>query len=283
MAFTTLIGPAEAADHLDDPDWVFVDCRFVLGQPDAGAAEYAERHLPGAIYADLDRDLSGPIVPLRTGRHPLPSPDALVDTASRLGIDGSTQVVAYDAASGAMAAARLWWLLKWAGHEAVAVLDGGLAGWDAAGLPTSSGVEKRADRRFEARFRPELVAGTAEVIAAAEHTASDAVVVIDARAADRYRGENETVDPVAGHIPGALSLPYAGNVDPAGTFLGVDALRARFEGVGLRNPVFYCGSGVTAAQSVLAYQHAGLGMARLYPGSWSEWITDPDRPVATGR
>jgi thiosulfate/3-mercaptopyruvate sulfurtransferase len=271
VAFTTLITPAEAAPHLGDSSWVFVDCRFTLGQPGAGRAEYEASHLAGAVYADLNADLSGPVIAGVTGRHPLPAEEVFEQTARRLGIGPQSQVVAYDESSGAMAAARMWWLLKWAGHDEVAVLDGGLAAARDAGLPLVSGVEGRPDGDFVGRFREAMTVGADQL---AGH------MLVDARAPERYRGENETVDPVAGHIPGALSVPFAGNVGPDGRFLPPERLQERY--AGLTEPVFYCGSGVTAAHNVLAYAHAGLGTARLYPGSWSEWITDESRPVATG-
>lgn len=283
MSYTTLIGVGEAATYLDDPDYAFVDCRFVLAEPRKGREEYLSLHIRGAVYADLDRDLSGPIVPGRTGRHPLPSEAAFDAAMSRLGIDDRTQVVAYDESSGTMAAARLWWLLRWAGHDAVAVLDGGFRRWQAAGLPCSSGSEDRAPRRFTGRYRASMPASADEILSS---IATGDLLVLDTRGADRYRGENETIDPVAGHIPGAVSMPYHDNLTPDGSFLPPDELKRRFETASRaadpESTVFYCGSGVTAAHNVLAYAHAGLGIPRLYPGSWSEWITDPARPVETG-
>lgn len=279
--FEALISPTTAATYLDDPRWVFVDTTFALGDPHAGRVSHGERRLPGAAYAHLDADLSGPVIPGRTGRHPLPTPDAFAATAQRLGIGDGVQVVAYDASSGAMAAARLWWLLKWAGHDAVAVLDGGLANWVRAGLPTEptgahsaphSAPQKRP-AAFTPRHRPELIA---------DPTTADAGTLIDARAVDRFRGENETIDPVAGHIPGAMCRPFAGNLRADGTFRPADELAERFAGTDPATTTVYCGSGVTAAHHVLAFAVAGLAMPRLYPGSWSEWITDPARPVATG-
>jgi thiosulfate/3-mercaptopyruvate sulfurtransferase len=271
MSYQTLISADDAAKHLGDRGWVFVDCRFTLGDPDAGRRDYAGAHLPGAVFADLDRDLSGPIVPGRTGRHPLPAEDEFERTMSRLGIGPGSQVVAYDAGPGAMAAARLWWLLTWAGHDLVAVLDGGLARWGATGHPTTRGHDPGSEppEPFRATYRPGLVATADELTGR---------TLVDVRAADRFRGENETIDPVPGHIPGALSVPFAGNVAPDGTLLAPAELRRRYGAID--DPVFYCGSGVSAAHSVLAYRHAGLGMPQLYPGSWSEWITDPARPVA---
>lgn len=283
MAYTTVISQHDAVSHLRDPDWLFVDCRFVLGQPDKGYQDYLDDHIAGAVYAHLDRDLSGPVVPGRTGRHPLPSEAAFDATASRLGIGPDIQVVAYDGRSGELAAARLWWLLKWAGHDAVAVLEGGFQRWLAAGLPTAGGDETRAPGRFAGRYRASMVAGADDVLAAIGSTSA---TVIDSRAQERYQGKNETIDPVAGHIPGAISLPFAGNVDSNGDFLPPDTLRARFTRAAPtdhpESVIFYCGSGVTAAHNILAYNHSGLGLTKLYPGSWSEWITDPSRPIATG-
>ncbi len=219
MTFTTLISVPEAAAHQDDPTWLFVDCRSVLGQPGAGRAAYLAEHIAGAVFADLDEDLSGPVEPGRTGRHPLPRPDRFAATATWLGIGTDTQVVAYDAGSGALAAARLWWLLKWAGHDAVAVLDGGFAAWQDAGLPCVAGPQERPPGDFVGRFQAGLVAGAEDLAGR---------TVVDSRAADRYRGENETIDPVAGHIPGARSLPFAGNVGPDGRLLSPEELRKRF-------------------------------------------------------
>ncbi|MDQ3855568.1 MAG: sulfurtransferase [Chloroflexota bacterium] len=282
MQYTTLIELEDAAAHLEDEGWLFVDCRFVLGQPQAGRAAYLEAHVPGAVYADLEADLSGQVVPGQTGRHPLPSEADFDATMSRLGVWAGTQVVAYDEQTGAMAAARLWWLLKWAGHDTVAVLDGGFEAWRAAGLPVAAGWQQRPPARFEGRYRPGMAASAEDLLSAAS---SPPVLLVDARAADRYRGENESMDPVAGHIPGAISLPYPGNLGRDGRFLPADELRARYESAtdsaDPESTVFYCGSGVTAAHSVLAYAHAGLGVPKLYPGSWSEWITDPARPVET--
>lgn len=280
MTYTTLIDPREAATHLNDPGWRLIDCRSVLGRPHAGHEAYLVRHIAGAVFADLETDLSGPIVPGQTGRHPLPTPEAFNAAMSRLGVGPATQVVAYDEATGAMAAARLWWLLRWAGHDAVAVLNGGLRAWEAAGLPVASGEESAPPARFAGRYRPEMIASLDEV-----RSAGAAASLFDARAADRFRGENETVDPVAGHIPGARSLPFAGNVTEGGCFLSVDELRERLTAGGLtdaESAVCYCGSGVTAAHNLLAAAHAGFALPRLYPGSWSEWITDPARPVARG-
>ncbi len=281
MSFATLISSAQAASHLADRRWVFVDCRFVLGRPSEGQQRYLANHIRGAVYADLETDLSGPVEAGISGRHPLPDEAALAAAMSGLGIDSSIQVVAYDESSGAMAAARLWWLLRWAGHESVAVLDGGFAAWQGAGLPTGKGSEATGSRNFTANFRPELVASAAQVRAMVENGG----IIVDSRTADRYRGENEKIDRIAGHIPTARSIPYTGNVDSDGRFLPDRQLAARFSGLpsgSADDVVFYCGSGVTAAHNVLAFVHARSRFPKLYAGSWSEWINDPSNPIATG-
>lgn len=288
--YTTLIEPAELAASLTRAaaEWAIVDCRFALARPDWGAAAYAAGHVPGALYAHLDHDLSGPISPT-TGRHPLPSPDRLTETFGRWGIDAGVQVVAYDQGNGAYAS-RLWWLLRWAGHQNIAVLNGGFAAWQQAGLPTETTVAQRQPRKFTFRAGDEQVVSTAELERAVSGgtLASGAAVLVDARAADRFAGENETIDPVAGHIPGARNHPFARNVDAHGRFLPAAQLRERWTatldaGAARRGAVIaMCGSGVTACHNLLALEIAGLGGARLYAGSWSEWIRSPGRPVARG-
>ncbi len=282
MTWHTLITAADLLPHLADPDWAVVDCRYALADAEWGRREYAAGHIPGAVYADLHGDLAGPVVAGQSGRHPLPAVAALAARLGAWGIDAQVQVVAYDAAGGALAAARLWWLLRWLGHPAVAVLDGGWQGWQAGGYPTVAGLETRTARRFTPQAPAARVADSATVQAA---LGDPSVRLLDARAADRYRGENETIDPVAGHILTAQSLPYAGNLDADGYFLPPATLRARFAAalgdVPAADAIYYCGSGVTAAHNLLAAAHAGLDEGRLYAGSWSEWITDPQRPHAT--
>jgi thiosulfate/3-mercaptopyruvate sulfurtransferase len=280
MTYTTLISTDDLAHHLGEANWMVIDTRFSLQDTEWGWREYLHAHIPGAVYAHLDRDLCAPVVPGVTGRHPLPSMDTAAQTLARLGVGDGFQVVAYDAAGGAMAAARIWWMLQWLGHEAVAVLDGGWSKWLREGRPVSAGEDRRKLGRFIPRPRPELTASAAEVDALRRDPAHR---LIDVRAAERYRGEVEPIDPVAGHIPGALSAPYTSNLAPDGTFEPIEMLRkdylALLDDVPTQRIVFYCGSGVTAAQSVLAVTHAGLGLPRLYPGSWSEWITEPKREV----
>jgi len=283
MSFQTLISTQELADHVGDPTWVIVDCRFAIAQPDLGRQNYELGHIPGAVYALLDEDLSAPMIRGKTGRHPLPTVEAAADFFGRLGIEPGIQVVAYDDLGGAIAAARCWWLLRWLGHTAVAVLDGGWQAWRGEDRPIRGGVEANPRREFHPQVNPSMAFDIDQV----EAVRLDAGwAVIDSRAVDRYRGENETIDPVAGHIPGARSAPYAENLDANGTFLPKARLRERFElilgDIPAEQAVFYCGSGVSAAHNILAMLHAGLGEARLYPGSWSEWITDPQRPVERG-
>ena len=282
MPYTTLISTQELAARLDEPDWAVIDCRFALVDTEQGRQEYQQSHIAGAVYAHLDNDLSGPIIPGKTSRHPLPEIETFTQTVSNWGIDNTTQVVAYDAMGGAFAA-RLWWMLRWLGHKSVAVLDGGWPRWQQEDQPVRSGVESRQPRSFIPQPRPELLV---EADAVMEIRSDPDHHLFDSRSADRYRGENETLDPVAGHIPGAVCLPFAENLGVDGAFLSPEVLKARFEeqlgDVPCERAVFYCGSGVTAAHNVLAMVHAGLGEARMYAGSWSEWITDPERPVATG-
>ncbi len=282
MPYTTIISPADLRPHLGDPAWAVFDCRYVLNDEARGERDYRQAHIPGAVYAHVKRDLAGLIIPGQTARHPLPAPDGFAEQLSRWGVDADVQVIVYDDSGGAMAA-RLWWMLQWLGHPAVAVLDGGWPAWQEAGYPVAVGEETRPARRFTPHLHPELLQSVAEV----ERLRTDPRYrLFDSRNADRYRGENETIDPVAGHIPGAHSAPYVENLDASGRFLPPDALRARFRAllgdVPAEQSVFYCGSGVTAAHNLIALAHAGLGQGRLYAGSWSEWITDPARPIATG-
>lgn len=282
MNYSTLISTTDLLPHLTDPDWLVVDCRFGLADPGQGRREYLEAHIPGAVYTHLDEDLSSPIIPGLTGRHPLPEVEQAAKVFGRLGIDSSIQVVAYDAAGGALAAGRLWWMLRWLGHPAVAVLDGGWQLWTALGLPVQSGQQSRLARIFTPVPHPELLVNAEEVTALSQDAS---IRLLDARSLERFHGQNETIDPVAGHIPGARSAPYLDNLLPDFTFRSKQELRQHYDAVLDEVPAersaVYCGSGVTATHDILAMLHAGMGEARLYAGSWSEWITDPNRPVAT--
>lgn len=280
---TTLISAAELAQHLTDPDWVILDCRHDLANPDAGRDAFAAGHIQNAQFAHLDTDLSGakagPDGAFR-GRHPLPERGALLATLRAWGINDATQVVAYDA-HGGMFAARLWWLLRWIGHPAVAVLDGGLAAWQAQDLPLVAPLAPRAPGNIVEKHTLTHTVNAADVLANLD---SHAATVVDARAADRYRGENETIDPVGGHIPGAKNRFFKDNLKADGRFKSAAELKAEWAPlVGApQAAIMQCGSGVTACHNLLALEVAGLHGAALYPGSWSEWCADPARPVATG-
>jgi thiosulfate/3-mercaptopyruvate sulfurtransferase len=277
-----LVDAATLAAHFDDPSWIVFDCRHDLMKPDAGAEAYAASHVPDARFASLDRALSGPKT-TESGRHPLPDRDAFVAFLAEAGVNDDSVVVAYDA-SNALFAARLWWLAKWVGHANVAVLDGGLTAWQKAGLPMTA-EPTRVAARGTIVARPSLVTqvDVGEVVA---HLAAGTRLVVDARAPERYRGDVEPLDPVAGHIPGAINHPMARTLAADGRFKTASELRATFDAMrGDRAPeevVQSCGSGVTACHSLLAMEVAGLPGGSLYAGSWSEWITDPERGVATG-
>ena len=283
--YTTLIQPAQLARLVADANVAehvaILDCRHDLARPQWSDQAYAEGHIPGAVQAHLDRDLSAPIGP-QTGRHPLPDVAKLSETLGRWGIDDTVQVVAYDQGNSAYGA-RVWWMLRWLGHEKVAVLEGGFAAWQEAGLPVSREPTAPSPRTFTAHPDPTAFLTAAQV---QQSLAKSAIALVDARGADRFAGENETIDPVAGHVPGALNRPFAKNLDARNRFLPADELRRQWTQLLGNRPasevVAMCGSGVTACHNLLALELAGLAGARLYAGSWSEWIRDPSRPVAKG-
>jgi thiosulfate/3-mercaptopyruvate sulfurtransferase len=281
MKPSVLIDAETLAAQLEDPRLRVFDCRFDLARPDAGRARYLDEHLPGAVYADLNRDLSGP-VDGRSGRHPLPAPQEFENRLRAWGVNADSTVVAYDDGNG-MYASRLWWMLRWLGHEAVAVLDGGMRRWLELDLPLTDAIVPRAAGDFVARPRlAETVdAGTVLAVARDPHWR-----VLDVRAAERYRGDVEPIDSVAGHVPGARNHPFTLSLDERGRFRPAEAIRATLESslgeVPTGQVVAMCGSGVTACHLILAMEHAGLHGARLYAGSWSEWSSDPLRPVRTG-
>jgi len=281
-SLSTLVDAATLAGLLHQPDIVIVDCRFELQDPSWGEREYLASHIPGAVYAHLNRDLSGPENG-SNGRHPLPDPQTFAATVGRLGIGSGVQVVAYDQGASSYAS-RLWWMLRWMGHQNVAVLDGGYAAWLAEGRPTRSGVEAVTERSFTGHAHPELLVDAAVVGSVSR--GDERGRLIDARAPERFRGEVETIDRAAGHIPGAVNHHYMNNLAPSGRFLPPEALRENLltaiGGASPKDVISYCGSGVTACHNLLALEHAGLPGARLYPGSWSEWSSDPSRPIATG-
>jgi thiosulfate/3-mercaptopyruvate sulfurtransferase len=279
--FTTLIDAATLVTQLDRADLVLFDCRFELGNAAWGEAEFVASHLPGAQYLHLDRDLSGPITP-HSGRHPLPDPEVFARTLSMKGVDERCQLVAYDQGNGAYAA-RLWWLARWIGLRSVAVLDGGMAAWRAAGLPLETGVRARPPTTLQVRVDSDAWLGSEAVD---DLRLRPGHLLVDARGAERFAGRNETIDPVGGHVPGARNHPFAGNLGVDGRFLDAELLRQRWRiMLGSLPPsamVAMCGSGVTACHNLLALEHAGLHGARLYAGSWSEWIRDASRPTAVG-
>ena len=282
MKFNTLIDCNQLADRLDDPDWRVFDCRFDLAATSRGEQAHAESHLPDAIYAHLDRDLSSPITP-QSGRHPLPDPDRLCDWLGRHGITPETQVVAYDDSGGTMAV-RLWWLLRWLGHTHVAVVDGGWQAWTAADLPLQTCAPKTVGATlFVGQPDWDQVVSTATL--QQQLSSGGELQLLDARTAERFRGEAEPIDPVAGHIPGAINLPLQDNLGADGRFKPGAELYSMYmqalADVPADKVVAMCGSGVTACHNLLAMEHAGLIGGRLYAGSWSEWIRDPARAVAT--
>jgi thiosulfate/3-mercaptopyruvate sulfurtransferase len=270
----TLVSTEELAAH---PEWRAFDCRHDLANPDLGEQQYREGHVPGALFAHLDRDLSGPKTG-DNGRHPLPEPKAFVSWLGKQGLQPTDQVVCYDGGPGAMAS-RLWWMLRWVGHEAVAVLDGGFAKWQREGRPVTIDVPHVVPVAYPGRAKTSMVAYLSLVEKRFKKAA-----LLDARAPARYRGEQEPFDPVAGRIPGAKNRFSNDNLRPDGTFKSADELKKEFAAVlGDRNPadvINYCGSGVTACHNALAMEIAGLSGSRVYPGSWSEWSRDPARPIS---
>lgn len=282
MNWTTLVQAEALAERLGEKHLRLFDARFSLADPDEGPSAYASAHLPGALYADLNRDLADLSVE-GEGRHPLPDARRFAERLGQWGVTPACQVVVYDAADGGMAAARLWWLLKLMGHERVAVLDGGYARWLALGLPVTAQVAERASASpYPASFDQARIATAQEVQA---RLGEKVGWLLDARAAPRFAGEVEPIDPVAGHVPGAVNRPYLDSLRN-GAFKPVAELRAELEplldGRPPQEAVVMCGSGVTACHLLLAMEHAGLAGAKVYAGSWSGWIQDPSRPVASG-
>lgn len=279
MIYSTLISTDEVAKHLNDENWVICDCRHDLVDLYAGRNAYNKEHLPGARFLHLDEDLSG-IKTGQNGRHPLPDPEKLSAKLGSLGIDNETQVVAYDG-QGGIFASRLWWLMRWLGHDAVAVMDGGINQWILEGKQVASALPQIVSKNFERR--PGALPVNATFVLT--HVDKEGMLLVDARAPDRFAGQNETLDPVGGHIPGAMNRFFKLNLDEQGRFKSSQVLKQEFAALlGERNPneiVHQCGSGVTACHNLLAMEHAGLKGSRLYPGSWSEWCADRGRPIET--
>jgi thiosulfate/3-mercaptopyruvate sulfurtransferase len=281
MKDAPLIQAEELAARLGEPEIRIFDCRFDLARPDYGRQSYGDQHVPGAVHADLNRDLSAPVTPA-TGRHPLPTMGGFEARLRAWGVNRDSLVIAYDDGN-AMYASRLWWMMRWAGHDRVRVLDGGMRRWMQLGLPLDDTVPAFGPGDFVAHPRPELALDVAQV---ATGSADGSICLLDARAVERYRGEVEPIDAVAGHVPGARNHPFTLSLAADGRLLGADELRRSLaSSLAGRQPgetVAMCGSGVTACHLLLAMEVAGLGGGRLYPGSWSEWSRDPGRPVARG-
>lgn len=281
MTYDTIISAQELASHLSDSGWQVIDCRFDLANSESGYNQYLSAHIPGAAYAHLDRDLSGPKTPV-TGRHPLPEAYSFRETCSLLGISDGTQVVVYDAVGGAFAS-RLWWLLQDYGHKPVAVLDGGWQAWQAEGRPVKSGSEIPISGVFTGIPGHMPLATTAEV---EQETSHPGACLIDARSPERFSGQQELIDPVAGHIPNAVNRFHGLNLEERGHFKPPETLRSEFSvlmaGHDPTHIAVYCGSGVTSCHHVLAMKIAGMPLPKLYAGSWSEWIRDPGHKIITG-
>lgn len=280
--FNTLITPQHWINRAGGTSRALFDCRFDLKNADAGLSAYRQGHIPGACYAHLETHLSGTPGP-RTGRHPLPDPHVLAAQLGAWGVGGDTQVMVYDDQGGAIAT-RMWWLLRWLGHRQVAVLEGGWQQWTDAGYPTETTVPQPHPAHFSPRPQMDQVVGTDELQGLLQGTGFR---LLDVRSGDRFRGEREPIDPVAGHVPGAVNAPFEGNLDERGNFLSPQTLRAHYQeilqGITPQQTAVMCGSGVTACHTLLAMEMAGLPGAKLYAGSWSEWIRDPARPVARCR
>ncbi len=271
--FTNIINADDLHAHLEASDWVVIDCRHSLADTEEGRRSYQNSHIPGAFYAHLEEDLSGPIIPGQTGRHPLPDINTFSALLSAWGIEEGVQVVVYDDKGGAIAA-RLWWMLRWLGHKSAAVLNGGWQFWVNQAYPVDNQLPQSNGRIFTPSVNEDMTVNVDDV----KTIQHDLIFsLVDSRIAPRYRGEVEPIDPVAGHIEGAINLPFPENLDEDMTLKSPDWLWDRFEKATGGKPgelvVFYCGSGVTACHNILAYDYAGFGMAKLYPGSWSEWIT----------
>ena len=280
MALAQLIDSTRLNAQLAHPNLCIIDCRFALDDPQYGKRSHEQAHIPGAVYLDLEADLSGPVIPGQTGRHPLPQPEQLVQRLRAAGVSNDSEVVLYDDGPGAFAA-RAWWLLAWLGKRSgVYLLDGGLKAWCAAGGPMSSEPAVVAPGTFEGTPDNSLLIDARQLLADLQQPG---LTLLDARALPRFLGEQEPIDPVAGHIPGAQCVPFNGNLDEDGRFLSPQALEERFRPLvattSAERLVAYCGSGVTACHHLFALCLAGHPLAKLYAGSWSEWITDPQRPV----
>lgn len=281
MNYTSLVSAQETSQHLQDSSWRIIDCRFDLKNPQLGLEKYKAGHIPGATYADLNKDLSSPITST-SGRHPLPDIATINQKLGSWGIRADTQVVVYDDAYGSYAA-RLWWILRWLGHQNVAVLDGGITHWQQLGLPLTTEIPSIAEAEFITKANNNLISDTTSMEKAVNNPD---LTIIDVRDPERFQGIKEPIDKIAGHVPGAINIPWKTNLDKTGLFLEPVKLATHYEVIlksrNSRNLVFMCGSGVTACHGLLAMAVIGHDDPRLYPGSWSEWIQNPDHPVESG-
>jgi thiosulfate/3-mercaptopyruvate sulfurtransferase len=274
--YTSIIEAELLDQHLDDPNWIVFDCRYNSFDKEAGFNQYLESHIPGARYAHMDKDLSGPIIPGQTGRHPFPDEGVFTNQLRQWGVNQSSQVVVYDASHGALAS-RLWFMLRYLGHDKVAILNGGFNNWTKQKFPITADLPNIEQGNFESNIQTELVASLSSVV---EISKKNDACLIDSRAANRYRGETEPLDPIAGHIPNAENYPFAENVNSDGMWKSKEEIKDRFKNLRQeKEMIFYCGSGVTACHNLLALHYAEIADAKLYPGSWSEWIVDPKRPI----
>ena len=280
MGFQTIISVEDLNENINQKDWCIFDCRFSLKDPKGGLAKFSQGHIPTAQFADMDTDLSSAITE-NSGRHPLPNPNEFIAKLQNWGVNNTSQVICYDDMSGAFAA-RMWWLMKWLGHDDVAVLDGGINHWTKKELPIETDIHERPEGAFTGETNSNM---WVDINFIQEQLEQNKIHLLDARASDRFTAKDTKTDPVAGHIPGALSFPFAGNLTKQGIFKSGQDLQKRFSSVSANDQteiINMCGSGVTACHNLLAMSIAGLPMTRLYVGSWSEWIKEKSRPVAIG-
>jgi len=281
MNYTSLVSAEDVLNHLDNPHWRIVDCRFDLKDKHLGYEKYKLGHIPNAIYADLKKDLSSPVSE-QSGRHPLPEVSAIIQKLGSWGISSQTQVVVYDDAHGSFAG-RLWWLLNWLGHENVAVLNGGFGYWENLNYPITTDIPQIEPTTFTGRPDMSMIADMPVI---ENSLTNDKLLLIDVRDPERYAGHVEPIDKIAGHVPGAINVPWKTNIDENGLYYSKAQLKDHYSqllvDMGAKDLVFMCGSGVTACHSLLAMKYIGISGAKLYPGSWSEWIQNPSHPVETG-
>jgi len=280
MSYQSIISVEDLNKNLNNSNWFIFDCRFLLKDPQGGLKKFQQGHIPGAQFADMDKDLASPITET-SGRHPLPDPEVFISKLREWGVNNDAQIICYDDMSGAFAA-RMWWLLKWLGHNDVAVLDGGIDKWIASNYALETEVQSQTTSSFAATANDAM---WVDINFVQQELAANNIKLLDARSSERYTGEDKKTDPVPGHVPGATSFPFAGNLNKQGMFLSAAELKQRFAAEfaeGQHGQVInMCGSGVTACHNLLAMSVAGLPMTRLYVGSWSEWIKDSNRPVST--